>query len=117
MPPLSAHQIELSDEERVELERVAGLLKAPFRDVQRARIVLYAADGLRDSEIAGRLDCTVDTVAKWRRRFCEGRLEGLRDSERAGRPRRFPPSADRRGQGGRLRAAERGRAALASFNG
>ena len=117
MPPLSAHQVELNDEERVSLERVAGLLKAPFREVQRARIVLYAADGLRDTEIAGRLDCTVDTVAKWRRRFCERRVEGLRDSERAGRPRRFPPSADRVGEGRRVRAAQRGRPALASLNG
>ncbi len=117
MPALSAHQIELNDEERAELERVAGLLKAPFRDVQRARIVLYAADGLRDTEISGRLDCTVDTVAKWRRRFTERRIEGLRDSERAGRPRRFPPAAARRGQGGGLRAAGRRRPALAPLNG
>ena len=38
------------------------------------------------------------SVGRWRRRFCQRRLAGLRDSERAGRPRRFPPSADRRGQ-------------------
>jgi hypothetical protein len=110
-------EITLSDDERSELERTAGLLKAPFREVQRARIVLYAADGLPDAEIARRLDCTPDTVAKWRRRFCEQRLDGLRDQPRAGRPRRFPPGGGRPGQGGGVRAAVGGRPALAPLGG
>jgi hypothetical protein len=53
-PP--SHRIELSEEERVVLERRARAEKLPFQDVQRARIVLYAADGLHDREIAARLD-------------------------------------------------------------
>lgn len=110
-------EITLSAEERGELERVAALQRAPHRDVQRAKLVLYAAVGLSNVEIAARLDMSPKNVGRWRRRFSEERLEGLRDRERAGRPRRFPPSADRRGQGGGLRAAERGRAALAALNG
>jgi DNA-directed RNA polymerase specialized sigma24 family protein len=110
-------EITVSAEERSELERVAALQKAPHRDVQRAKLVLYAAAGLSDVEIAARLDMSPKNVGRWRRRFCEQRLEGLKDKPRAGRPRRFPPSADRRGQGGRLRAAERGRAAVAPLNG
>ncbi|MGH2946106.1 MAG: helix-turn-helix domain-containing protein [Solirubrobacteraceae bacterium] len=110
-------EITLSAEERSELERVAGLQKAPHRDVQRAKLVLYAAEGLSNVEIAARLDMSPKNVGRWRRRFREQRLEGLKDKQRAGRPRRFPPSADRRGQGDRLRAAERGRAALAPLNG
>ena len=118
MPRRSSHEIVLDGGERAELERIAGLLKAPFREVQRARIVLYTADGLRDVEIAQRLDCTPKTVAKWRRRFCEQRVAGLCDESRVGRPRRFPPGRDRPGQGDRLRvAAYPRRPAIAVFGG
>ena len=99
------HRIELSEEERAELVQRARAEKLPFQDVQRARIVLYAAEGMADTEIAARLDTTAGIVGKWRRRFFDDRLEGLRDKPRAGRPRRFPPAAGRRGQGDRVRAA------------
>ena len=98
-------KIELSGEERRELERVARAEKLPWQEVQRARIVLYAAEGLHDTEIAARLDTSAGIVGKWRRRFAAERLDGLKDRPRAGRPRRFPPGAGRRGQGDRLRAA------------
>jgi hypothetical protein len=99
------HRIELTQEERGELTRRARAEKLPFQDVQRARIVLYAARGMADTEIAVRLDTTARIVGKWRRRFFHDRLEGLKDKPRAGRPRRFPPAAGRRGQGDRVRAA------------
>ena len=108
------HKIELSDEERVELVRIARAEKRPWQQVQRARIVLYAADGLPDTEIAARLDTTAGIVGKWRRRFFDDRLEGLKDRPRAGRPRRFPPAAGRRGQGDRVRAARDARPAAVS---
>jgi hypothetical protein len=98
-------RIELSGGERRELERVARAEKLPFQDVQRARIVLYAADGITDTEIASRLDTTAGLVGRWRRRFAEHRLDGLCDKPRPGRPRRFPPAAGRRGQGDRVRAS------------
>jgi transposase-like protein len=94
------------------LERRARAEKLPFEDVQRARIVLYAAEGLHDTEIAAKLDSSPGLVGRWRRRFAEQRLEGLRDKPRAGRPRRFPPGASRRRQGGRVRAAGPLRAAV-----
>lgn len=103
--------IELSDAERVELERRARAVTAPWREVQRARMILYAAEGAQDKEIAARLDCHPEIVSRWRARFCECRLEGLEDKPRTGRPRRFPPGAGRRGQGDRLRAAGHVRAA------
>ena len=99
------HRITLTGEERAELTRRARAEKLPFQDVQRARIVLYAAGGIADTEIAARLDTTARIVGKWRRRFFHDRLEGLKDKPRAGRPRRFPPGAGRRGQGDRMRAA------------
>ncbi|MDQ6803475.1 MAG: helix-turn-helix domain-containing protein [Actinomycetota bacterium] len=111
MGRVSGDQVVLSDEERAGLEAVAGRLKASFRDVQRARIVLYAADGLTNVEIAGRLDTTPGVVAKWRRRFCVDRVEGMNDRPRAGRPRRFPPGAGRRSQGGGVRDAQAARSA------
>jgi hypothetical protein len=105
MARLARHQIELSSEERRELERIARAEKRPWREVQRARIVLYAAEGRTDVEIAARLDTSAGIVGRWRRRFFEERLEGLKDRPRAGRPRRFPPGAGRRREGDRLRAA------------
>jgi hypothetical protein len=105
------HRIELTEQERTVLVRVARAEKLPFQDVQRARIVLYAVDGLADTEIAARLDTSARVVGKWRRRFVAQRLEGLKDKPRAGRPRRFPPGTGRRGQGGRVRAADPLRAA------
>jgi Helix-turn-helix domain len=99
------HRIELSRDERATLERVARAEKLPFQDVQRARIVLYAAEGVPDTEIAARLDTSPGLVGRWRRRFAAERLDGLKDKPRAGRPRRFPPGAGRRGQGDRVRAA------------
>ena len=50
------HRIELTEEERAELVRRARAEKLPFQDVHRARIVLYAAEGMADTEIAARLD-------------------------------------------------------------
>ena len=105
------HRIELTEQERVELTRRARAEKLPFQEVHRARIVLYASEGMADTEIAGRLDTTAGIVGKWRRRFFHDRLEGLKDKPRAGRPRRFPPATGRRGQGDRVRAAGYQRAA------
>jgi transposase-like protein len=101
----SRYRIILSDEERVELEHRAAHSR-PHRDVQRARLVLYAAEGLTNSEIAGRLGVAPEVVGRWRRRFYEQRLEGLSDRKPAGRPRRFPPGGRRAGQDDRLRAAQ-----------
>src|SRR3954451_16883654 len=105
------HRIELSETERVELVRIARAEKRPWQEVQRARIVLYAADGLHDTEIAARLDTTAGIVGKWRRRYFHDRLDGLKDKPRADRPRRFPPAAGRRGDGDRLRTARHARPA------
>src|SRR3954471_18953439 len=105
----SAVEITLTEEERSELERRASKLTLPYRDVQRAKVVLYAAEGISNVEIAGRLEMCSKVVGQWRRRFAEHRLEGLRDQPRSGRPRRFPPARGRAGQGGRLRAAQEAR--------
>ncbi|MGH9031421.1 MAG: helix-turn-helix domain-containing protein, partial [Acidimicrobiia bacterium] len=48
-------------------------------------------DGLRNDQIAARLDCGRDVVSQWRKRFFEQRLAGLEDRPRRGRPPTFPP--------------------------
>src|SRR3954452_12218365 len=111
MACLAQHRIELSEQERGELTRRARAEKLPFQEVQRARIVLYASEGMADTEIAGRFDTTAGIVGKWRRRCFPNRLKGLKAKPRAGRPRRFPPATGRRGQGDRVRAAGYQRAA------
>jgi hypothetical protein len=114
MPTSTAYEIELSAEERCELEHRAACYTLPFKQVQRARLVLHAADGQTNREIAQRLDMNEEVVGRWRRRFHRERLEGLEDRARSGRPRRFPPGRGDRGEGGGLRAAaHRGRPALA----
>jgi winged helix-turn helix protein len=108
------YRIVLSDEERLELEHRAACYTLAHKLVQRAKLVLYAADGLTNVEIARRLDMNDVVVGRWRKRFHHERLEGLEDRKRAGRPRRFPPGRGRPGQGDRLRAAKAaGRSALA----
>jgi putative transposase len=114
----SRYQIVLSDEERRELEHRAACYSRPHREVLRAKLVLYAAEGLSNVEIGERLQMLPELVGRWRRRFYEERIEGLSDRKRAGRPRRFSPGAGRRGQGDRVRAAQeprRSALALQSF--
>ena len=88
--PASPYVIHLDDAGRAELESVSRRGTAPFRLVLRARIVLLAADGLANSLIAARLGICEDTARKWRRRYCEGGMDGLADAPRPGRPRKFP---------------------------
>ncbi len=84
------------------LEAIGRRYTAPYREVVRARIVLYAAQGLRNDEIAARLDTPRQIVSKWRKRFFEQRLDGLEERERRGRPARFSPQRGGRDQGPRL---------------
>jgi transposase len=53
-------------------------------------MVLLAADGLTNDEIADRLGTTRQIVSKWRKRFVLERLAGLEDRPRTGRPRTRP---------------------------
>ena len=85
------YRIELADEERAVVEQRARSSNAPFRLVIRARIVLYAAEGLDNVAIAERLDASRSFVSRVRKRFYEERLKGLEERPRSGRPVRFSP--------------------------
>jgi transposase len=89
--------IDLSEQEERELLRRAAKYTLPYFEVMRARIVLLAADGLSNDQIASRLDTRREIVSMWRKRFFEERLAGLDERSRPGRPRVFPPRVGRSG--------------------
>lgn len=81
--------VELSSVDRAVLEERAGSRSASHALVVRARIVLLAADGVQNVDIASRVGVCVDVVSRWRKRFCQEGVAGLVDRARSGRPRRF----------------------------
>lgn len=87
MPISVAVSIELSEEERAQLESWARRRSSAQALASRSRVVLLAAEGLNNTEIAGRLGVHRPMVRKWRSRFAEYRLDGLIDEPRPGRPR------------------------------
>jgi len=76
----------LTDPDRAELQSLARARKAPLRSVQRACIILAAADGQSNAQIARDLGLHVDTVRTWRGRFAAHGMKGLGDRPRSGRP-------------------------------
>ena len=97
MPRKSPYQVLLSPEQRTKLETLARSYTSPYRDVIRAKIALYAADGLDNNQIATRLDTARQIVSKWRKRFFEESFSGLEERPRHGRPARFSPQNRHRG--------------------
>jgi transposase len=99
MPRNSPYAVELTDEERQLLDETARKYTSPYCDVVRAKIVLLAAEGFENTQIAARLDLPRQIVSKWRKRFCQERLDGLEGRPRTGRPNLFSPRSRRRDQG------------------
>ncbi len=91
MPRTSPYRIELTEEERRALEARARRYTLPYRDVVRAQMVLLAAQGLSNDEIARRLNTRREIVSMWRKRFFEQGLAGLEERPRRGRPPAFSP--------------------------
>ena len=87
MPTPHAAKIVLTDAERVELEGWARRRNSAAGLAMRSRIVLAAADGGTNTELAERLGLSITTVRRWRNRFVVDRLDGLLDEPRPGRPR------------------------------
>lgn len=82
VPPL-----QITDDERAELERRARAHTSPVRVARRARIILLAADGMPNRQVARLVGIKESYVSIWRRRFATERLAGLDDRPRPGRPR------------------------------
>jgi len=93
VPGPRAQRVRIAPPVRQKLQALANSTKAEHRLVLRARIVLLAASGITNAEIARRMGCSEDTVRKWRRRFAENsRLDSLKDRPRSGRPNVIPVS-------------------------
>jgi len=75
--------------DREELERLTRSQTASAGLAQRARIVLLAAEGVRNAEIAELTASSRPKVNLWRRRYGEKGIAGLEDVKRPGRPRRI----------------------------
>ena len=90
----SAVSIELSAEERHELEGLVRRRKTGQGLARRARIVLAAAAGLENKAIVARTGADANTVGKWRRRFAARRLARRYDAPRPGTPRHIGRAAD-----------------------
>lgn len=82
----TAPQILLSITQAEELQRTCRATGCSQAEVLRARIVLLAAKGWPNDEIAQELNSNKMTVCKWRRRFAQNGMAGLQDATRSGRP-------------------------------
>jgi hypothetical protein len=97
MPRNSPYSIKLKDAERSKLESQARKYTLPYYSVLRAKMILLAAQGQRNDQIAASLSVPRQIVSKWRKRFFEERLAGLEAEPRTGRPPVFPPRSGRAG--------------------
>jgi transposase len=79
-------QVEVSDEDRRELERIVRASSSEVRMVERARIILAASEGLTTAQIAARVGCGERMVKKWRPRYVRDGIKGLKDAPRSGAP-------------------------------
>jgi transposase len=78
--------LELTDDEREQLQRWARRRSSAQALAMRSRIVLACAEGLSNTAVAAQLGVSAPMVGKWRARFVEARLDGLADDPRPGRP-------------------------------
>src|SRR6266478_1927835 len=84
-----APKVWLSQEARDDLERFSRSRTLSARLVERARIILRAAVGQENQQIANELGLCRQTVGRWRERFAAAQIEGLEDHPRSGRPARI----------------------------
>lgn len=90
MPRTSPFVVILTPDERRTLEVTAGRYTLPYYQVHRAQMILLAAEGMANDEIALRLNARREIVSKWRKRFVQERIAGLKERPRPGRPRTKP---------------------------
>jgi transposase len=77
---------ELTDDERMEVGRIARSHTLGAGIVRRAQIVVHALGGLKAEEIASRMNLCGNTVRHWINRFNARGLDGLEEDVRTGRP-------------------------------
>lgn len=81
------YNIELSEEERTQLETLTSQGTEKVRKVKRARVLLLADEGKKDQEIVERVEVSVGTVERIRKRYVQAGLEAaINEKPRSGRP-------------------------------
>ena len=96
--PRVAPAVSLDSTMKAALDRLVQSPSTPQGLVQRSRIILAAAAGKSNQQIAGELQLPEVTVSKWRRGFVSRGLEGLEDAPRSGRPVKHGPEIVQRVQ-------------------
>jgi len=94
--PKKKYIVNLSDAEREELRQLLRAGKHPTRKVTRARILLKAAEGCSDDQIATALGIGRATVERTRQRFVECSLEALNERPRVGKKPKLDAKAEAR---------------------
>jgi putative transposase len=84
--PALAKSVEIAADDQAELERIVRSSTAEVRMVERAQIVLCAAEGRSAAEIGRLVGCSTNTAQKWRARYEQDGIAGLRDLPRSGKP-------------------------------
>lgn len=84
-------RIELSQDERKELQRRIKAATSTQREVFRAKIILACDEGGTTQQISKRAGTTLASVCKWRRRYLENGIDGLVDKHRSGKPIVYDP--------------------------
>lgn len=88
-----APTIELTDQDRLQLQKIARSNTTSVRFARRAKIILLAAEGMTNKEIAAELEIGRLQAARWRERFLAGGVEALEfDEPRGGRPMKVDPA-------------------------
>ena len=75
--PFGAEPLDLTEEERRELQQMTQSRTLPAGDVMRSRMILLLSDGVAYQKIQDLLDTTAPTIARWKRRFLQHRVAGL----------------------------------------
>jgi transposase/transposase-like protein len=88
--------LQVSAEQRDELEEWAQSRSLPAGNVFRARLILALADGMTYREIEQKLGASAPTVSKWKSRFEQDGLEGLQGQHKGSKPRRATPAVQAR---------------------
>ena len=97
--------IKLSEEDRCRLEALTRKGTAEARMVERARIVLAAAAGMNNADIADDLGIALNTVIKWRKTVLRGGYGRPGRPQTVGTTEAFSPSGSGRAQGAGVRVA------------
>jgi transposase len=87
---LKQFRVELSEQERQQLQKIVRFGKDKARKITRCRILLLADKGKTDQEISDALNVCLATIFNIRRRYCQGGLErAISEEARSGQPPKF----------------------------